>query len=162
MTFEQAPQRIVIHRAEPDGDPLRARPGRTHRRRVRYDNYPEEALEKPKVGNLQGNAEALSGRRTGLRVRRINGERLHRWKASADLGVNVFTTEPTTIDEVIDSILQIGVITDAQEQAKKSRRRCARTKQNVIDTVAGIRSGEEEGIYRICSVMDGGQRLLHG
>src|SRR5690606_7714713 len=59
FTFEQAPQRIVSiapHQTEilfaiGLGDRIVGV--------SEFDNYPEEASTKPKVGNIQGNAEAL-------------------------------------------------------------------------------------------------------
>lgn len=146
FTFEQAPERIVT--IAPSLTEIVFAIGLDDRivGVSDLDNYPEEALDKPRVGDVYGNAEALIAAEpdvvfAGLTV---NGSIL---EGIRGLGLNVFTTEPTTIDEVIDSILQIGVITDAQEQAEEVAAKMRADKQQVIDTVAGLSEDEKKKVY---------------
>jgi len=146
FTFEQAPQRIVSiapHQTEilfaiGLGDRIVGV--------SEFDNYPEEASTKPKVGNIQGNAEALLAVQPDLVFAglSLNGTSVGGLR---DLGVQVFTTEPTTIDEVIESILTIGVITDAQEEAEKVAAKMREDKQLVIDTVSGLTEAQKKSVY---------------
>lgn len=146
FTFEQAPERIVT--IAPSLTEIVFAIGLDERivGVSDLDNYPEAALDKPRVGDVYGNAEALIAAEpdvvfAGLTV---NGSIL---EGIRGLGLNVFTTEPTTIDEVIDSILQIGVITDAQEQAEEVAAKMRADKEKVIDTVAGLSEAEKKKVY---------------
>lgn len=111
-----------------------------------FDNYPAEAATKPKVGNIQGNPEALLAVQPDLVIAglSLNGTTV---TGLRELGVTVFTTEPTTIDEVIESILTIGQITDAQAEAQKVAEKMRTDKQKVIETVSGLKESEKKKVY---------------
>lgn len=146
FTFEQAPQRIVSiapHQTEilfalGLGDRIVGV--------SEFDDYPEEAKSKPKVGNIHGNAEALLAVEPDIVFAglSLNGSSV---QGLRDLGVQVFTTEPTTIDEVIESILTIGVITDAQAAAEELAAKMRADKQAVIDAVSGLSEDQKKKVY---------------
>lgn len=146
VVFEQAPQRIAS--IAPSMTEVLFALGLDDRivGVGEYDNYPEAALEKPRVGNLQGNAEALLAVEPDLIVAGVslNGATVENLRT---LNLTVFATEPTTIDEVIDMILLMGVITDSQEQAEEVAAKMRADKQLVIDTVSGLTEADKKKVY---------------
>jgi len=146
MTFEEAPQRIVS--IAPHQTEILFALGLGDRvvGVSEYDNYPEEALTKPKVGNIQGDVEALLAVEPDLVIAGVslNGATI---KGLRDLGVRVFATEPENIDQVIESILTIGLITDAQEAAQQIAEKMRADKQYVIDKVSGIAEDQKKKVY---------------
>jgi len=146
MTFEEAPQRIVS--IAPHQTEILFALGLGDRvvGVSEYDNYPEEALTKPKVGNIQGNVEALLAVEPDLVIAGVslNGSTI---QGLRDLGVRVFATEPENIDEVIESILAIGLITDAQQAAQKVAEKMRADKQYVIDKVSGLNEDQKKKVY---------------
>jgi len=146
MTFEEAPQRIVS--IAPHQTEILFALGLGDRvvGVSEYDNYPEEALTKPKVGNIQGNVEALLATQPDLVIAGVslNGAQI---QGLRDLGVRVFATEPETIDQVIESILTIGLITDAQVAAQEVAAKMRADKQYVIDKVSGLTEDRKKKVY---------------
>jgi len=146
ITFEEAPQRIVS--IAPHQTEILFALGLGDRvvGVSEFDNYPEEAQTKPKVGNIQGNVEALLAVEPDLVVAGVslNGSTI---QGLRDLGVRVFTTEPENIDQVIESILTIGLITDAQEAAQEVAAKMRTDKQYVIDKVSGLTEDQKKKVY---------------
>ena len=109
-------------------------------------DYPEAAKSKPKVGNLQGDPEAILAANpdvvfAGLSLNKKSLEKLN------ELNVNVFTVEPKTIDQVMERILLYGQITDRQEQAEQVVARMKEERQKVVDAVKGLKDGEKKKVY---------------
>lgn len=146
MTIEQAPQRIVS--ISPSQTEILFALGLGDRvvGIGEYDNYPEEALEKPRVGNLQGNPEAILTIEPDIVFAGVslNGSVVQYLR---DLGITVYATEPVTIDEVIDSILKIGEITDAQIEAQAVAEKMRADKQYVLDRVSEIPEDQKKKVY---------------
>jgi len=146
FTFTEAPQRIVS--IAPNQTEILFALGLGDRivGVSEFDNYPEEAKSKPKVGNIYGNPEALLAVNPDLVFAglTLNGTTV---SSLRDLGVKVFTTEPTTIDEVIESIILIGKITDTQAAANALARKMREDKQYVIDTVKGLSEDQKKKVY---------------
>ena len=109
-------------------------------------DYPEAAKSKPKVGDLQGDPEAILAANpdvvfAGLSLNNKALEKLN------ELNVNVFTVEPKTIDQVMERILLYGQITDRQEQAEQVVARMKEERQKVLDAVKGLKDGEKKKVY---------------
>jgi len=82
-----------------------------------YCNYPQEAFKKPKVGNFsEPSLEKIISLKpdyifcTGLEQAPIIGQ-LKR------LGFNVYVSDPSNLDELLQSILEIGSITSREKQS---------------------------------------------
>ncbi len=85
---------------------------------TRYCNYPAEAKNKPKVGDMNTNAEAVVALKPDLVLAhgKVN------WQAVAKLeklGLTVFAIDPKTLGEVARDIRTIGKITARPKTADK-------------------------------------------
>ncbi|TCZ73773.1 cobalamin-binding protein [Paenibacillus albiflavus] len=84
-----------------------------------YDDYPEEAKSKPKMGSItKPTVEALIGAKpdivfTGVSMKEATVEELRK------VGIQIFKVEPKTLDDVMNNIVLYGQITDANEAAQK-------------------------------------------
>jgi iron complex transport system substrate-binding protein len=111
-----------------------------------YDDYPAEAKTKPKMGNLQGNTEAILAANpeivfAGLSLNKKSVEKL------TELKLNLFSVEPKTVDQSMERILQYGKITDTQEQAEKVVAQMKAEKQKVVDAVKGLKEDQKKKVY---------------
>jgi iron complex transport system substrate-binding protein len=147
MTFEQAPEKIVsLSPSETEvlfalglGDKV---VGVTD-----WCDFPEEAKSKPKVGGLQGNVEAIIAAEPDLMMAGLSLNREDALKNYRELGLTVFTVEPTTIDEAMERILLIGQITNTLAQAEVVVAQMQAEKQSVLDAVAGIKEEDKKKVY---------------
>ncbi|WP_127584130.1 ABC transporter substrate-binding protein [Paenibacillus koleovorans] len=111
-----------------------------------YDDYPEEAKSKPKMGNLQGNPEAIIAANpdivfAGLSLNKPSVDKL------TELKMNLFTAEPKTVDQAIERIALYGKITDTQEQADKVIAQMKADKQKVADALKGLKDDQKKKVY---------------
>lgn len=111
-----------------------------------YDDYPAEAKTKPKMGNLQGNSEAILAANpdivfAGLSLNKKSVEKL------TELKMNLFSVEPKTVDQAIERIALYGRITDTQEQADKVIAQMKAEKQKVVDAVEGLKDDQKKKVY---------------
>ncbi|NDI35801.1 ABC transporter substrate-binding protein [Chengkuizengella sediminis] len=112
-----------------------------------YDDFPEEATTKPKIGGiLDGNTEAILAAEPDLV---IGGLSLNEAIiiGLAELDIQVFTIEPNSIDEVIEDIQLLGLITDANDAAETVVTQMADEKQQVVEAVSGISEADKKKIY---------------
>ncbi|MBD2846791.1 ABC transporter substrate-binding protein [Paenibacillus sp. IB182496] len=81
-----------------------------------WSNYPEAALDKPKVGDMSTNIEAVSALNPDLVVASstMNTAAIEQLR---ELDVQVFASDPKTLDEVIAHIGQVGDIIGRTEEA---------------------------------------------
>lgn len=146
FTFAQAPQRIVsLSPTETEvlfalglGDKI---VGVSN-----LDDYPEEAKSKPKMGDLQGNAESIIAANpdivfAGLSLNKNSVAKLN------ELKINLFQTNPKTIDQAIERVLLFGLITDTQEQAEKIAEQMRKEKQKVVDAVQSVTPERKKKVY---------------
>ncbi|MDF2720792.1 MAG: yvrC [Paenibacillus sp.] len=110
------------------------------------DDYPEAAKSKPKMGDLQGNAESIIAARpeivfAGLSLNKNSVAKLN------ELKLNLFQTNPKTVDEAIERILQFGIILDRQEQAEKVAAEMRKEKQQVVDALKGLKPEQKKKVY---------------
>jgi iron complex transport system substrate-binding protein len=111
-----------------------------------YCNYPEAALDKPKVGGLQGNIEAIMALEPDLVIGglSLNKDTLQYLEKQ---GLRVFQVEPKSIDEAIDRILTLGVITDTLERAEQVAAQMNEERQIVLDAVQDLTPEEKKRVY---------------
>jgi len=112
-----------------------------------YDNYPPEALDKPKIGGTwDPNEEAIIAMEPDLVVGGISmspdiAERLR------SLGLAVYKAHPASLEEALDTIVQFGVLTDAQEEAERLAAAMREDIRRVAEAAAGIPEDEKVKVY---------------
>lgn len=134
LTFEQAPEKIVTL-APSETEILYAIGAGDRVVGVdEFSNYPEEALDKPKIGDMTTNIEAVAALNPDLVVASsgMNGQAIEQLRK---LDLKVYATDPKTYDEVIAKIEQIGEIVDAQEQAGEVAAHMREVKEQVAEAV---------------------------
>jgi iron complex transport system substrate-binding protein len=110
------------------------------------DDYPEEAKSKPKMGDLQGNAESIIAAApdivfAGLSLNVKSVQKLN------ELKLGLFQTNPKTIDEAMERVLLFGRILDRQEQAEKITQQMKKEKQAVVDALKGLKPEQKKKVY---------------
>lgn len=146
FTFAQAPQRIVsLSPTETEvlfalglGDRIVGVSD--------YDDYPEEAKTKPKMGDLQGNVEAMIAANpdlvyAGLSLNKGSADKLN------ELKLNLFQTNPKTVDEAIERVKLFGLIHDRQEQAEQIVSQMEKEKQQVADALRSLKPEQRKRVY---------------
>ncbi len=84
-----------------------------------YCDYPEEALEKEKVGTFTTpNLEAIVALRPDL-VLATGGVQAEMLGRMEELGLTVYAVNPTTFDETLATILEVGEVTGAKARAEE-------------------------------------------
>jgi iron complex transport system substrate-binding protein len=111
-----------------------------------YDDYPEEAKSKPKMGGLQGNVETILAASpdivfAGISLKKDTVEKM------AELKLPLFRTDPKTVDAAMERILLFGKITDTQEQAEKIVEQMKKEKQQVVEAVKQLKPEEKKKVY---------------
>ncbi|MCC3376900.1 ABC transporter substrate-binding protein [Cohnella sp. REN36] len=112
-----------------------------------YDNYPAEATTKPKVGGVtKPNEEAIVGLTPELVITGISMKEDVVAKFR-ELKLSVYKTNAKTLDDVMNGILQIGLITDRQAQAEALVDSMKADVQKVKDAVGGLKPEEKKKVY---------------
>lgn len=103
-----------------------------------YDDYPEAALEKEKIGDaLSVNLEKIIELEPDLVLNYgfTNDEDLMRLK---EAGIKVLGFMPETIDEVMETIQRIGIITNRKEEANLIVADMTEKKDKIIKSLDGV------------------------
>ena len=83
-------------------------------------NYPPEAKTKPKLGGLKNiNIEAVLAQEPDLVLATRDGNELELLDKLSELGLKVRSYQPENLDQVLDTILEVGIELDRKEQAQK-------------------------------------------
>lgn len=112
-----------------------------------YDNYPAEALDKPKIGGTwDPNEEAIIAMEPdlvigGISMREDIAERLR------SLGLALFKVEPKTLEEALDAILALGEITGARDAAETLVAAMREDIRKVTEAAAAIPEEEKVRVY---------------
>lgn len=112
-----------------------------------FDNYPAETKDKPKVGGItKPNEEAIVGLNPDLVVTGISmpDEVVQKLRG---LKLNLYKTEPKTLDDIMQDILDLGVITDTQAKAEEIVASMKADIQKVKDAVASVKPEEKKKVY---------------
>ena len=147
VTLEAAPQRIVS--TSPSETEILFALGLGDRIVAvsDYDNYPAEALDKPKIGGTwDPNEEAILAMQPDLVIGGISmkpeiAERLR------SLGVVLYKANPGTLEEAVDTILQIGVLTGTQEKAEELAAAMREDLRRVTEAAATVPEEEKVKVY---------------
>ncbi|WP_433945772.1 ABC transporter substrate-binding protein [Paenibacillus sp. SN-8-1] len=111
-----------------------------------FDDYPEAAKSKPKMGGMKVNAETIVAAQpdvvfvAGL----TDAETI---KTLRGLNIKVFQFNPKTIDAVIQDIDTYGQITDHQAEAKKVTDQMKKELQQVTDAVKSVTNKQKKKVY---------------
>lgn len=146
FTFDKAPERIVsVSPAETEslfalglGDKIVGVSD--------YDDYPEAAKTKPKMGSIvKPTVEALIAAKpdivfTGVSMKEATVEELRK------VGIQIFKVEPKTLDDVMNNILLYGQITDANEPAKQI---VAKMKQDIDKVQKAVKDVKPEAKKKV-------------
>ncbi|MEF2244466.1 ABC transporter substrate-binding protein [Paenibacillus sp. IITD108] len=99
-----------------------------------FSNYPPEALEKPKVGDVTTNIEAVLALEPDLVLASstMNTAAVEQLRA---LNINVYATDPKTYDEVAQKIELIGKIMNKQNEAAAVAGHMLTVKSEVTDKI---------------------------
>ena len=97
-------------------------------------NYPAEVAEKPRVGGMDVNIEAVAGLNPDLVIANA-GMTDAATEALRALGVVVYVSQPTTLDETIAHIEQVGTLVNKQAEAKAVADKMRADKQAVVEKV---------------------------
>lgn len=147
ITFEAAPERIVsTSPAETEmlfalglGDKVVAVSD--------YDDYPEEAKAKPKVGGVvTPNEEAIISHAPDLVIGGISMKKEVVEKLRA-LDLKVMTFQPKVVDDIMDNILLIGQITDRNQQAENLVAKMKADIAKVTEAVQTLKPEEKKKVY---------------
>lgn len=112
-----------------------------------YDDYPQAALDKPKMGGVvKPNEEALLAANadwviTGLSMEEPVVEQLRQ------LGIPVFKFDPKHVDDIISNVELIGKIVNRQAEAKQVAEQMRTQVQQVKDAVSGIAEEDKRKVY---------------
>jgi len=147
ITIEKAPQRIVsTSPAETEilfalglGDEIVGVSD--------YDDYPAEAKEKPKVGGVvKPNEEAILGQSPDLVIGGISMDKQVAEKMQS-LGLPMYITHPSTVDEIMNNILTMGKITNRQAQAEEIVAGMKADISRVTEAVQNVKPEEMKKVY---------------
>ncbi len=85
---------------------------------VDHSDYPEQALDIPRVGNYkQVNIEAVLGLKPDLIIAWSSGNTNESVERLIDLGIPVFYSEPHTFEEIINNIERLALLSGRLEDA---------------------------------------------
>lgn len=100
-----------------------------------FCDYPEEAKEKDKIGDYEGiNIEKVIELEPDLVVQYGKGDEGINSKIK-EAGIPIVSYEPESIDEVINTINEIGKVTGKEEEAKKITEDMKAKKDEIVDKV---------------------------
>lgn len=112
-----------------------------------FDDYPAEASTKPKVGGVVNpSEEAILAQTPDLVIGGISMEKPVSDKLKS-LGVPVFVTHPQKMDDILNNILMMGVITNRQEQAEKVVAAMKQDIARVQEAVKGVKPEDKKRVY---------------
>lgn len=99
-------------------------------------NYPEETAAIEKVGDFNINIEAVAALNPDLVLANpLNGEAITKLR---ELGLTVYVSNPTTYDEVVEHITQVGVLLNEQAGAATVAEEMVTVKNSITEKLAGV------------------------
>ncbi|WP_426253721.1 ABC transporter substrate-binding protein [Paenibacillus pabuli] len=112
-----------------------------------YDDYPEAATKKPKMGGItKPNEESIIAAEadivfTGISMSEESVKKLR------DLGITIFKTNPKSVDDVMTNIETFGKITDHQEKAQEIITQMKQDVSDVTEAVKAVKPEEKKKVY---------------
>ncbi|RXZ77876.1 ABC transporter substrate-binding protein [Paenibacillaceae bacterium] len=134
VTFDKAPERIISLVPSETENLFAVGAGEQVVGVDEWSNYPEEATAKPKVGDMNTNVEAVLALNPDLVITSasMTKEVIDQLR---ELNITVFSSNPTTLDETITHMEQLGLITGHAEEASKVAEEMRQAKEQVVNTV---------------------------
>lgn len=147
LTFDKAPERIVSTSPSETEILFALGLGDKIYGVSDYDNYPKEALAKPKVGGVtKPNEEAIIAAEPDLVIGGISmkGDIAEKFRG---LDLKLYKTEPKKVEDVLNNILQIGKMTDKQREAEALVAQMKEDIQYVKEKAAGLKQVDKKKVY---------------
>src|SRR5690625_3288709 len=147
VTFEQAPEKIVS--TSPSETEILFALGLDDQivGVSDFDDYPEQALDKPKVGGVVNpNEEAIIELEADLVIGGISmpDDVVNSLRG---LGINLYKTDANSVQDALNNIIQMGVITDKQKEAEELVASMEATIEEVVEAVSVIEEDEKQKVY---------------
>ena len=147
LTFDKAPERIVS--TSPSETEILFALGLDDKIYgvSDFDDYPKEALTKPKVGGVsKPNEEAIIAANPDLVIGGISmkDDIVEKFRG---LDLPLYKTEPKKLDDILNNILQIGIITDTQEKAEELVAQMKKDIDAVTEATAALKNEEKKKVY---------------
>lgn len=147
LTFDKAPERIVSTSPSETEILFALGLGDKIVGVSDFDNYPEEAKSKPKVGGVsKPNEEAIIAANPDLVIGGVSMQEDVAEKFRS-LELNLYKTEPKNIDDVLNNILQIGIITNSQQKAEELVARMKEDIRRVTEAADSLKEEEKRKVY---------------
>ncbi|WP_423802631.1 helical backbone metal receptor [Neobacillus sp. SAB-20_R2A] len=147
LTFDKAPERIVSTSPSETEILFALGLGDKIYGVSDYDDYPKEAAAKPKVGGVtKPNEEAIMAANPDLVIGGISMKDDIAEKFRG-LDLKVYKTEPKKIEDILNNIIQIGIITDTQEKAEKLVAQMKEDIRTVTQAAATIKEEDKKKVY---------------
>ncbi|MCH1625282.1 ABC transporter substrate-binding protein [Fredinandcohnia quinoae] len=147
LTFEKAPERIVSTSPSETEILFALGLGDKIYGVSDFDNYPEEALSKPKVGGVtKPNEEAIIAANPDLVVGGISMKEDIAEKFRS-LDFKLYKTEPKKVDDILNNIIQLGIITDTQKKAEELVAQLKEDIRVVTEAAATIKEEDKKTVY---------------
>jgi iron complex transport system substrate-binding protein len=112
-----------------------------------YDDYPEAATAKPKMGGIsKPNEESIIAAEADIVFTGISMSE-DAVKKLRDLGITIFKTNPKSVDDVMTNIETFGKITDHQEKAQEIITQMKQDVADVTEAVKAVKPEEKKKVY---------------
>jgi len=112
-----------------------------------YDNYPEQALSKPKIGGIvTPNEEAIIAAEPDLVISGISMKSDVADKLRS-LGLVLYKTDASKLEDVLNNILRIGVITDTQVKAEELVAGMREDIRKVTEAAGTLQDSDKKKVY---------------
>ncbi|MBP2240955.1 iron complex transport system substrate-binding protein [Cytobacillus eiseniae] len=147
LTFDKAPERIVSTSPSETEILFALGLGDKIYGVSDFDDYPKEALTKQKVGGVtKPNEETIIAADPDLVIGGISmkDDIVEKFRG---LGLTLYKTEPKKLDDILNNIIQIGIITDTQEKAEELVAQMKETIKTVTDVAATIKEEDKKKVY---------------
>ncbi|EST52892.1 ABC transporter substrate-binding protein [Brevibacillus panacihumi W25] len=147
ITIEKAPQRIVSTSPAETEILFALGLGEQVVGVSDYDDYPAEAKEKPKVGGVvKPNEEAILSQSPDLVIGGISMDKQVAEKMQS-LGLPMYITHPSSVEDIMNNILTMGKITNRQAQAEEVVAGMKADIAYVTEAVQNVKAEEMKKVY---------------
>ncbi|MBS4215089.1 MULTISPECIES: ABC transporter substrate-binding protein [Neobacillus] len=147
LTFDKAPERIVSTSPSETEILFALGLGDKIFGVSDYDDYPKEATTKPKVGGVtKPNEEAIIAANPDLVIGGISMKNDIAEKFRG-LDLKLYKTEPKKMEDILNNIIQIGIITDTQEKAEELVAKMKEDIRTVTEAAAKIKEEDKKKVY---------------
>ncbi|WP_419392989.1 ABC transporter substrate-binding protein [Cytobacillus praedii] len=147
ITFEKAPERIVSTSPSETEILFALGLGDKIYGVSDFDDYPKEALTKPKVGGVtKPNEEAIIAANPDLVIGGISmkDDIVEKFRG---LDLPLYKTEPKKMDDILNNIIQIGIITNTQQKAEELVAQMKEDIKTVTEAAATLKEVDKKKVY---------------